>query len=64
MVADSTMTLALPKAGLLMEQAQSFVGELFLSDIGVPDWVYREIGREAELGRMFMHSDIVKVGLS
>lgn len=60
-VADATMTLALPKAGLLTEGAQSFVGELYLSDIGVPDWVYQKIGREADLGRMFMHSDIVKI---
>ena len=60
-VADATMTLALPKAGLLAAKAQPFVGELYLSDIGVPDWVYRKIGREAELGRMFMHSDIVKI---
>lgn len=62
-VADSTMTLALPKAGLLTANAQPFVGELYLSDIGVPDWVYQKIGRESEPGRMFMHSDIVKVTL-
>ena len=60
-VADATMTLALPKAGLLTNGAQPFVGELYLSDIGVPDWVYQKIGREAELGRLFVHSDIVKV---
>ena len=63
-VADATMTLALPKAGLLADKAQPFVGELYLSDIGVPDWVYRKIGREAELGRMFMHSDIAKIAVN
>ena len=62
-VADATMTLALPKAGLLTAGAQPFVGELYLSDIGVPDWVYRKIGHEAELGRLFMHSDIVKISI-
>ncbi len=62
-VADATMTLALPKAGLLAAEAKSFVGELYVSDIGVPDWVYRKIGREAELGRVFIHSDIVKITL-
>ena len=62
-VAEATMTLALPKAGLLAAEAQPFVGELYLSDIGVPDWVYREIGREAEPGKLFIHSDIVKVAL-
>ena len=59
--ADATMTLALPKAGLLTDEAQPFVGELYLSDIGVPDWAYQKIGREAELGRMFLLSDIVKI---
>ena len=59
--ADATITLALPKAGLLTEGAQPFVGALYLSDIGVPDWVYQKIGREAKLGRMFVHSDIVKI---
>ena len=59
--ADATMTLALPKAGLLTAAAQTFVGELYLSDIGVPDWIYRKIGRKAQLGRMFMHSDIVQI---
>ena len=33
-VANATMTLALPKAGLLTATAQPFVGELYLSDIG------------------------------
>jgi len=60
-VAAATMTLALPKAGLLTADAKAFVGELYLSDIGVPDWVYRKLGREEKLGRMFMHSDIVKI---
>ncbi len=60
-VADATMTLALPKAGLLTVEAQPFVGELYLSDIGVPNWVYQKLGREAEQGGMFMHSDVVKI---
>ena len=55
------MTLALPKAGLLTDGAQPFVGELYLSDIGVPDWVYQKIGREAKLGGMFAQSDILKI---
>ena len=59
--ADATMTLALPKAGLFTNGAQPFVGELYLSDIGVPDWVYQKIGREAELGGMFSQSDILKI---
>ncbi len=35
-----TMTLALPKTGLLPERT----GELFLADIGIPEGVYRRVG--------------------
>jgi NAD(P)H-hydrate epimerase len=35
-----TMTLALPKTGLLPERT----GELFLADIGIPEGVYRRMG--------------------
>lgn len=35
-----TMTLALPKTGLLPERS----GELFLADIGIPEETYRRIG--------------------
>jgi NAD(P)H-hydrate epimerase len=35
-----TMTLALPKTGLLAEQTS----ELFLADIGIPEGVYRRMG--------------------
>ena len=39
--ADATLTLALPKRGLV---ASSLVGELFLADISVPRTVYAEVG--------------------
>jgi NAD(P)H-hydrate epimerase len=42
--ANATMTLALPKTGLLAPQAQEFVGELYLADIGVPPQLYRRLG--------------------
>lgn len=35
-----TMTLALPKTGLLPERT----GELFLADIGIPEGIYRRMG--------------------
>ncbi len=41
-VADATMTLALPKRGL--RSAQEVVGALFAADIAVPPWVYRRLG--------------------
>ena len=44
LVADATMTLALPKAGLLRPGAERFVGTLYLADIGVPGEVYSRLG--------------------
>ena len=38
--ASATLTLALPKTGLLTSTAKPFVGELFLADIGVPPELY------------------------
>ena len=38
--ADRTLTLALPKTGLVSESA----GELFLADIGIPRGVYQRLG--------------------
>ena len=59
--AVATMTLAMPKAGLKSTQAKSIVGELFVADIGVPDWVYREIGFQREMGSLFKDDDFAKV---
>ena len=44
LVADATMTLALPKDGLLRPGAERFVGSLYLGDIGVPAEVYARLG--------------------
>jgi len=38
--ADATLTLALPKTGLLQPGAKAWVGELVLADIGVPPELY------------------------
>ena len=40
--ATATMTLALPKQGLLEPDASEYVGELYLADIGVPPELYSE----------------------
>lgn len=42
--AAATLTLALPKTGLLAPEARPFVGDLFLADISVPSELYRWIG--------------------
>ena len=41
--AAATLTLAAPKTGLLSDSARSYVGELFLADIGIPPQVYRDL---------------------
>jgi NAD(P)H-hydrate epimerase len=42
--ATATMTLALPKTGLLAAPARPFVGQLYLADIGVPPELYQHMG--------------------
>lgn len=41
--AAATLTLAALKTGLLAESARSYVGRLFLADIGIPPQVYRDL---------------------
>ena len=41
-----TLTLALPKRGLLKEQARGACGDLYLGDIGVPPELYTHFGLE------------------
>ncbi|MGI8550422.1 MAG: NAD(P)H-hydrate epimerase [Dehalococcoidia bacterium] len=57
--ATATLTLALPKAGLLRPTAGSWVGDLYVADISVPDVVYRRLG--LNVGPIFGRSDIIKV---
>ena len=44
--ADVTLTLALPKKGLLAPQSQELVGKLYLADIGIPHDLYRYLRLE------------------
>jgi NAD(P)H-hydrate epimerase len=46
--AAATMTLALPKAGLLSAEAAPAVGQLYLADISVPPQLYAHLGIEME----------------
>lgn len=46
--ADETLTLALPKTGLLEKEAAEYVGELFLVDLGIPNVVFSKAGIEME----------------
>jgi NAD(P)H-hydrate epimerase len=57
--AAATLTLALPKKGLLKAEAQKVVGSLYLADIGVPDILYREMGIEAP--QLFNNYEIISL---
>lgn len=43
-VATTTLTLALPKNGLMVKKAKRFVGELYLADISIPNEIYQKFG--------------------
>jgi NAD(P)H-hydrate epimerase len=55
--AEVTLTLALPKVGLLSSGAAGVVGKLYLADISVPPELYGRLGLEP--GRLFEEDTIV-----
>lgn len=57
--ATATMTLALPKIGLLTPQASAYVGELYLADISVPPQLYARLG--IEVPPVFTRETIIKL---
>ncbi len=60
--AAATVTLALPKAGLVRPNARSLVGELLVTDIGIPPAVYDRFGIDAR--GCFADGDLVRVALA
>ncbi|GMR13693.1 MAG: hypothetical protein BMS9Abin29_1906 [Gemmatimonadota bacterium] len=58
--ASATLTLALPKHGLLSERVAQIVGEIYLADIGVPPTLYVKLGLENP-GPLFATGDIVRL---
>ncbi len=60
-VATATLTLALPKVGLLTQEAAPYVGELYLADIGVPPQLYAGRGFELEVGPLFARDEILRL---
>lgn len=58
-VAKYTLTLALPKVGLLTEKAKKYVGELYIADLSVPEKVYEKIGIKVPI--VFEKEEIVKI---
>jgi NAD(P)H-hydrate epimerase len=57
--ASATLTLALPKTGLLALSARPLVGDLYLADIGVPPELYRRLG--LDLGPLFADDTIIRI---
>jgi NAD(P)H-hydrate epimerase len=58
--AAATMTLALPKWGVVGAEAGPYVGDLYLADIGVPASLYRE-AFGIDVGGLFDGSDVVRI---
>jgi len=57
--ATRTLTLGLPKTGLLRPEAAIAVGELWLADISVPARAYEGFG--LALGPLFAESDLIRI---
>ncbi|MBI4127674.1 MAG: NAD(P)H-hydrate epimerase [Parcubacteria group bacterium] len=45
--AESTLTLALPKRAFQNSEARTYYGDLYLADIGIPNFLYDEIANGA-----------------
>ncbi len=57
--ASGTLTLALPKTGLLSPAAARVVGDLYLADISVPPDLYRRL--DIEIPNLFEQDSIIKL---
>lgn len=60
-VATATITLALPKNGLMADDLATAVGELYLADISVPPALYAAPELNLKVGPIFAHSDILRL---
>jgi NAD(P)H-hydrate epimerase len=58
--ATATLTLALPKTGLLQPKALEYVGELYLADISVPAELYQK-SFGINVPPLFAENDILRV---
>lgn len=59
--ADATMTLALPKMGLMIESTKEIRGELYLADISVPPKLYLEPTLSIKVDNIFRDSEILRI---
>jgi NAD(P)H-hydrate epimerase len=59
--ASATLTLALPKTGLLAAAAAEHIGQLWLADLGLPPRLFAELGLSVPPD-LFAADDLVKLG--
>lgn len=57
--AAATLTLALPKRGLLLPMARPYVGRLYLADIGVPLQAYALLG--IDVPELFAKAPLIRI---
>ena len=57
--AKATLTLALPKIGLLSPSAKDVVGALYLADISVPPELYSHLG--IDIKPLFLEDSIIRI---
>ena len=60
-LAEATLTLALPKQGLQRDTAKKQVGELYLADISIPPGLYSHPPLDFKVGPLFARDDILRV---
>jgi NAD(P)H-hydrate epimerase len=59
--ASATLTLALPKKGLLLNNLQKQTGDLYVADISVPPELYASNSLGLTVGAIFARNEIVKI---
>ncbi len=60
--ATVTVTLALPKVGLLQSEARPYVGELYVADIAVPPSLYSRLGLAPPV--LFAEGPLVRIRMA
>jgi NAD(P)H-hydrate epimerase len=61
--ASQTVTLGLPKTGLLRADGPDLAGDVWVADIGIPSEAYRELGIEVPAHLFAMHDRVQLAGL-
>jgi len=59
--ATATLTLAMPKKGLLLLSAQKYIGELWVADLSIPQSVYQKLNIAAN--NVFEENSLYKIQL-